>query len=89
MSPPVWAGSTFSVGDGGPGAGWGATMTRRTGAGRQLERLFGVGAVGGQSDAELLERFAAGDEESAGSAFEAIVERHGPMVLPGLPGGAA
>ena len=51
------------------------------GAGRQLERLFGVGAVGGMSDGELLERFAAVDEESAAAAFEAIVARHGPMVL--------
>jgi len=50
-------------------------------AGRQLERLFGVGAVGGLSDAELIERFAAVDEEAAGAAFEAIVARHGPMVL--------
>ena len=50
-------------------------------AGRQLERLFGVGTVGGLSDAELLERFAAVDDEAAGAAFEAIVERHGPMVL--------
>jgi RNA polymerase sigma factor (sigma-70 family) len=50
-------------------------------AGRQLERLFGAGAVGGLSDAELLERFAVADEEAAGAAFEAIVARHGPMVL--------
>ena len=53
----------------------------RIGAGRHLERLFGVGAVGGLSDAELLERFAAVDDEAAGAAFEAIVARHGPMVL--------
>ncbi len=50
-------------------------------AGRQLERVFRVGTVGGLSDAELLERFAAVDDDSAGAAFEAIVERHGPMVL--------
>ncbi len=50
-------------------------------AGRQLERLFGAGTIGGLSDAELLERFAAVDDDSAGAAFEAIVERHGPMVL--------
>jgi RNA polymerase sigma-70 factor (ECF subfamily) len=51
-------------------------------AGRQLERLFGVGMVGGVSDAELLGRFAAVDvdDEAAEAAFEAIVERHGPMV---------
>jgi RNA polymerase sigma factor (sigma-70 family) len=50
-------------------------------AGRQLERVFGIGVVGGLSDAELLERFAAVDEGAAGAAFEAIVARHGPMVL--------
>jgi RNA polymerase sigma factor (sigma-70 family) len=50
-------------------------------AGRQLERLFGVGTVGGLSDVELLARFAAVDDEAAGAAFEAIVARHGPMVL--------
>jgi hypothetical protein len=49
----------------------------RIGAGRQLERLFDVGTVGGLSDSELIERFAAMDD----AAFEAIVERHGPMVL--------
>jgi RNA polymerase sigma factor (sigma-70 family) len=49
-------------------------------ADRHLERLFGVGAVGGLSDAELLERFAAADDKAAGAAFEVIVARHGPMV---------
>jgi RNA polymerase sigma factor (sigma-70 family) len=55
---------------------------RRIEAGRQLERLFGVGTTGGLSDAELIERFAAVDvdDEAAGAAFEAIVMRHGPMV---------
>ncbi len=43
--------------------------------------MFRVGTVGGLSDAELLERLAAVDGEAAGAAFEAIVERHGPMVL--------
>ncbi len=55
----------------------------RIGAGRTLERLFEVGTSAGQSDADLLERFAAvgvGDR-AAEAAFEAIVERHGPMVL--------
>jgi RNA polymerase sigma-70 factor (ECF subfamily) len=50
-------------------------------AGRPLERLFSLGAIGGLGDAELLERFAAADDEAAGAAFEAIVARHGPMVL--------
>jgi RNA polymerase sigma factor (sigma-70 family) len=52
-------------------------------AGRQLERLFGAGTVGMLSDAELIERFAADDvdHEAAAAAFEAIVARHGPMIL--------
>ena len=53
----------------------------RTEANRQLERLFRVGTVGGLTDAQLLEQFVAGDDESAEAAFEAIVGRHGPMVL--------
>jgi RNA polymerase sigma factor (sigma-70 family) len=53
----------------------------RTEAGRQLERLFRMGTVGELSDPQLLERFVAEDDESAATAFEAIVERHGPMVL--------
>ncbi len=45
---------------------------------RQLNRLFAKGVVAGLSDAQLLERFLAqGDAE----AFEALVGRHGPMVL--------
>jgi RNA polymerase sigma factor (sigma-70 family) len=48
---------------------------------RQLERLFRVGTVVGMTDPQLLEQFVAGDADSAGSAFEAIVERHGPMIL--------
>ena len=55
----------------------------RVGASRQLERLFGVGTVGGLSDAELIGRFAdaKADHEAAQAAFEAIVARHGPMIL--------
>ncbi|MFI5458790.1 MAG: sigma-70 family RNA polymerase sigma factor [Isosphaerales bacterium] len=52
-----------------------------TGAGRQLDRLLRLGTVGGMTDPQLLEQFVAGDDESAALAFEAIVERHGPMVL--------
>jgi len=33
------------------------------------------------TDPQLVEQFVAGDDESAALAFEAIVERHGPMVL--------
>jgi RNA polymerase sigma factor (sigma-70 family) len=53
----------------------------RSEAGRQLERLFRVGAAGGLTDAQLLEQFVAGDADVAEAAFEAIVGRHGPMVL--------
>ncbi len=47
----------------------------------QLNQLFHTGTVGGLTDPQLLEQFVSGDEESAALAFEAIVERHGPMVL--------
>ena len=55
--------------------------TESTGACRQLNRLFRLGTVGGLTDSQLLEQFVSGDDESAALAFEAIVERHGPMVL--------
>ena len=42
-----------------------------------LRVLFDQGSIGGLSDGELLERFAADGDESA---FAALVERHGPMV---------
>jgi RNA polymerase sigma factor (sigma-70 family) len=45
---------------------------------RQLGRLFSEGIVSGFSDAQLLERFAAGRDAEA---FEALVARHGPMVF--------
>ncbi|WP_165220341.1 sigma-70 family RNA polymerase sigma factor [Aquisphaera insulae] len=54
---------------------------------RQVQALFGPGATAGVSDAELLERFVLRKRESAEAlasaeaAFEAIVARHGPMVL--------
>jgi DNA-directed RNA polymerase specialized sigma24 family protein len=44
----------------------------------QLERLFGHGTVTGLSEEQLLDRFATARDESA---FEALVECHGPMVL--------
>ena len=46
--------------------------------GRDLQTLFRVGAVGGLSDGQLLEQFAKRRDEAA---FEALVQRHGPMVL--------
>ncbi len=54
---------------------------------RQVRTLFGAGTVTGLSDAQLLERFAsrtaraAEDIHAAELAFEALVARHGPMVL--------
>ncbi len=58
-------------------------MTRLRGASRgalfnQLERLFGQGTSLGSTEGELLERFVTGHDEVA---FEALVARHGPMVL--------
>ena len=46
-----------------------------------LSTLFHLGAIGDLSDRQLLERFATGQGEPADLAFNAILERHGPMVL--------
>src|SRR3954471_14683680 len=45
--------------------------------------LFAAGTTAGLSDAQLLERVAKGSAaaRAAESAFEAIVARHGPMIL--------
>ena len=49
---------------------------------RQFQVLFGLRALAAAGDAELLERFLARhDDESASCAFEALLARHGPMVL--------
>jgi RNA polymerase sigma factor (sigma-70 family) len=48
---------------------------------RHLNTLFHCGAAGQLSDAELLEQFVAGRDETAEAAFAALVERHGVMVL--------
>ena len=45
---------------------------------RQINRLFAGGVVAGLSDAQLLDRFLA---QSDAGAFEALMARHGPMVL--------
>ena len=45
---------------------------------RRIERIFAAGSVAGLSEGELLERFATRGDEAA---FEAILARHGPMVL--------
>jgi RNA polymerase sigma factor (sigma-70 family) len=44
----------------------------------QLERLFQHGTATGWTEGELIERFVKGRDQAA---FEAIVARHGPMVL--------
>jgi RNA polymerase sigma factor (sigma-70 family) len=51
---------------------------RSDGALRQIDRLFGEGTLAGLSDARLVERYVAHRDELA---FEALVRRHGPMVL--------
>lgn len=45
---------------------------------RHVHRLFGQGTLAGLSEGQLLDRFASRRDEAA---FEALVERHGPMVL--------
>ena len=45
---------------------------------KQIDTLFEAGSLVGLADRELLDRFLAG--ESAEAAFEALVDRHGPMV---------
>jgi RNA polymerase sigma-70 factor (ECF subfamily) len=55
---------------------------RPTGVLNDLERLFSQGTLSGLTDGQLLDRFLAGrDGGQAESAFAALVERHGPMVL--------
>ena len=46
-----------------------------------MQVLFGVGTCAGLSDGQLLERFMAGRDEAGELAFEAVVARHGPMVM--------
>ena len=50
---------------------------------KDVETLFVAGALGGLGDAQLLDRFLEydRDRQAAESAFAALVERHGPMVL--------
>jgi RNA polymerase sigma factor (sigma-70 family) len=50
-------------------------------ASSRIDSLFRLGVVTGLSDEQLLERFAAQSDEAGQIAFEAIVRRHGPMVL--------
>jgi RNA polymerase sigma factor (sigma-70 family) len=45
---------------------------------KELRTLYAEGVIGSLADGQLLERFVAGRDEAA---FEALVERHGPMIL--------
>jgi DNA-directed RNA polymerase specialized sigma24 family protein len=45
---------------------------------RHIDRLFHAGTLTGQDEGQLLGRFVADRDESA---LEALVDRHGPMVL--------
>jgi RNA polymerase sigma factor (sigma-70 family) len=46
-----------------------------------LQTLFGPGTCAGLSDRELLDRFISGRDAGGELAFEALVTRHGPLVL--------
>jgi hypothetical protein len=48
---------------------------------RQIRTLCDQGRVGALADGQLLERFAARGGEAGEAAFEAIILRHGAMVL--------
>ncbi len=56
-----------------------ATRCRQFAVG-QLRTLYQLGAIGDRSDRQLLEQFVVGEAEPAELAFEALVQRHGPMV---------
>ena len=48
---------------------------------RDIDALFRLGVVSGMGDGQLLDRFAAHSGSDSELAFEAIVRRHGPMVM--------
>ena len=48
---------------------------------RDMHTLFDAGTVSGLTDRQLLQRFTGEQGPSAEAAFEAIVLRHGPMVM--------
>ncbi len=56
---------------------------------RDFQALFDSGTAAGLSDRQLLERFADRRDPSAEAAFEAMVRRHGPMVLRACRGALA
>ena len=50
-------------------------------AARQIRTLYRLGTLGDLPDARLVEMFLARNGDDAEAAFEALVHRHGPMVL--------
>ncbi len=62
-----------------------ASRDRRGGLLQDVRTLFDTGTTGGLTDGELLGRLAdrpaRNDDDAAGPAFAALVDRHGPMVL--------
>ncbi len=48
---------------------------------RDIQTLFDSGTIGGLTDRQLLDRFMSGRGSAGEAAFEALVLRHGPMVL--------
>jgi RNA polymerase sigma factor (sigma-70 family) len=48
---------------------------------KDLHTLFRVGAVGGLTDGQLLERFLSERDDAGEAAFRALIDRHAPMVL--------
>jgi RNA polymerase sigma factor (sigma-70 family) len=48
---------------------------------RHIEALFDAGAIGEQTDRQLLERFTGRNQTAAELAFTVLVRRHGPMVF--------
>ena len=59
-----------------------ASVGRATGGWlRQVRGLFRLGTVGGLSDGDLIARFVSRGGEDSEAAFEALIHRHGPMVL--------
>ena len=47
----------------------------------QIRTLFQAGSLGGLTDAQLLERYLSPEGPGSETAFAAVVEQHGPMVL--------
>jgi len=46
-----------------------------------VHSLWSAGVCAGLTDSQLLDRFSSAPAEEAGAAFDALMQRHGPMVL--------